>query len=104
MRGLRDWASWGIRKIGLSGLITRGRKFSDVAQIFNLPYRRFAIGWVPRLPWVQVFSTPAEYNSAIQSRRRGKNLRYDTSSNLRLRAVSSRDANPPISGPLRVMR
>src|SRR5438309_1942317 len=67
------------------GLRTRGHKSSDVAQIFNLLYRRFAIGWVPKLPGMQVFSAPAEYNSAIQQ----KNLRYDTSSNLRFRALSA---------------
>ena len=67
------------------GLRTRGHKSSHVAQIFNLLYRRFAIGWVPKLPGMQVFSAPAEYNSAIQQ----KNLRYDTSSNLRFRALSA---------------
>src|SRR5437899_2697147 len=67
------------------------RKVCDVAQICNPchvrrgEYRRFAIGWALKPLWAQVFSTPAESNSAIQQI---ANLRHDTSSELRRRALS----------------
>jgi hypothetical protein len=58
----------GLQEIFLS---TREHEFSDVAQIFNL------LGSNPSR--MQVFSVPAEYNSAIQQI---EILRYAASPNL----------------------
>ena len=40
------------------------RNFSDVAQIFNLLYRRFAIGWAPKLPGPTYF--PRQQNTILR--------------------------------------
>jgi len=60
-------------------LSTPGQNYGDVAQIFNLLYRRFAIGCATENPRPGAFGRMTECNSAIQQI---KNLRYDTSSYL----------------------
>src|SRR5438552_18759639 len=55
-------------------LSASGQKHGDVAQIFNLLYRRFAIGCTTENHQPRALGQLAECNSAIQQI---KNLRYD---------------------------
>ena len=74
-------------------LSTPEQNYGDVAQIFNLLYRRFAIGCATENPWPGAFGRMTECNSAIQQI---KNLRYDTSSYLCPLALSERLRNSPM--------